>query len=124
MSRKNNLRQFPSIVNGDMSLASITSAVTNIQFLDNISIQLNFSGSPTGTFAIQVSVDYVQDDNGNVVTPGNWVAISLPSTPVASGSPGSIVIDLNQLATPWIRVVYTKSSGTGTLNSFISGKML
>lgn len=133
MSRKNNLRLYQSITNGNMASASLTSAVTNIQWLDNIGIQLNFTGSPVGDFAVQVSADYAQDDNGNVTNPGNWVPLTLTylvgstfvsaqSVPTSVGSP--IYLDLNELSCPWIRVVYTKTSGTGTLNAFITAKMI
>lgn len=124
MSRKNNLLKYQTITNGDMSLASLTSAVTAIQFLDNIGVQLNFSGTPTGSFQIQVSADYAQDGEGNVQNGGNWIPVLLPSSPAASGSAGVIYIDLNQLSAPWIRVVYTRVSGSGTLNAFITAKML
>jgi hypothetical protein len=124
MSRKDNLRVYQNITNGNMASASITSPATCIEWLDNIAIQLNFTGSPVGTFQIQVSVDYAQDIGGKVTNAGNWVAVTLPSSPVAAGAPGQIIIDLNQLASPWIRVVYTRTSGSGSLNSFISGKMI
>lgn len=128
MSRKNNPVQFPNIVNGDMSHASIISSVTSIRFLDNVGIQLNFSGSPVGEFAVQVSADHMQDDFGNVTVPGNWVPLIFTywngtlfvtgnNIPTTVGSP--IYLDLNQLSAPWIRVVYTKTSGSGTLNGVI-----
>jgi hypothetical protein len=131
--RKNNLRQFHNISSGDMSTASITSAVTNIQWLDNIGIQLNWTGSPVGDFAVQISADYAQDQEGNVTSTGNWVPLTLTylsgasmttatSIPTTVGSP--IYLDLNQLSAPWIRVVYTKASGTGTLNGFITAKLI
>lgn len=124
MSRKNNLLKYQNITSGNMALVSITSAVTNIQFLDNIGLQFNFTGTPTGSFQVQVSADYAQDDLGNVQNAGNWIPITLPSSPAASGAAGNIYIDLNQLSAPWLRVVYTKVSGTGTLNAFITAKML
>jgi hypothetical protein len=124
MSRKNTLLNFQTITNGDMSLSSLTSAVTNIQRADNIGLQFNFTGSPVGTFQVQVSIDYAQDMEGNVTNPGNWIPVQLQSSPVASGSAGQIYIDLTQLSAPWIRTVYTKTSGTGTLNAFISTKMI
>lgn len=124
MARKNNLLKFQTITAGNMASATLTSAVTNIQWLDNIGYQFNFSGSPVGTFAIQVSADYAQDDSGNVTNAGNWIAVSLPTPAVASGSAGSLYIDLNQLSAPWIRAVYTKTSGTGTLNAFITAKQI
>ena len=132
MARKNNLRQFKTVVAGDMS-SSIISAVTNIQFLDNVGIQLNFSGSPTGNFQVQISADYVQDDEGNVVVAGSWIPLVLTylsgstftssvNVPTSVGSP--IALDLNQLSFPWIRIAYISTSGSGTLNSFITAKML
>lgn len=121
MPRKNILRQYQTITNGDMSGASITSSITNIQFLDNVGVQLNWSGStPIGTIVVQVSADHAQDAEGNVTVAGNW--ISLPVSISVSGNTGSGYFDLNQLSSPWIRVVYTKTSGTGTLNGYVTGK--
>lgn len=125
MSRKSNLKQYHSVTNGSMA-ASITSPVTNIEFLDNVGVQLNFTGAPVGNFQVQVSIDYNQDNNGNVISAGNWVPVTLSNGTVnANTSLGSpIYIDLNQLSAPWVRVVYVRTSGTGALNVFLSGKML
>lgn len=130
--RKNNLRQFYTVVNGDMS-SNITSAITNIQWLDNIGIQFDFSGAPVGNFQVQVSADYVQDDNGNVINAGTWIPLILtyfngttftssPNVPTSVGSP--IYMDLNQLSAPWIRAQYIATSGSGTLNTLITAKMI
>jgi len=124
MGRKDVLKIYQVITNGDMSQATLTSKVTGIQYMDNIPIQLNFTGTPTGTFAVQGSLDYSQDFQGNVTSVGNWVPLVLSPSPAATGAAGSILLDLNQLSFPWIRVVYTKTSGTGTLNAFVGGKML
>lgn len=123
MSRKNNIRQFELITAGNMA-GNLTSAATNIEFLDNIAIQLNFTGTPTGTFQVQVSVDYAQDAQGNITNAGHWVPVLLPQTPTAAGAAGQIIIDLNQLASPWVRVFYSFTSGTGSLDAWISAKML
>lgn len=126
--RKSNLKQFNTIVDGDMSLPSITSAVTSIEFLDNIGVQLEWTGTAVGSFQVQVSIDYNQDNFGNVLNAGTWVPINFPAPvssvdiPTSSGSP--IYLDLNQLSAPWIRIVYNGVSGTGTLNAWIAGKMV
>jgi len=122
--RKSNLKQYQLVKNGDMSQASITSPVTNIANLDNIGIQLNFTGSPTGTFQIQISADYNQDYQGNVENPGNWVPMVFSTPPVASGSAGSVYLDIAELSAPWIRVVYVRASGSGSLQAWITGKMI
>lgn len=124
MSRKNNIVKYQIITSGDMSTASLTSAVTNVQFLDNIGIQLNFTGTPTGSFAVQVSADYAQDDYGNVTNTGNWVSLALSPAPSASGAADTAYVDIIQTSAPWIRTVYTRVSGTGTLNAFITAKMI
>lgn len=122
MAQKGSLYRFQNIVNGDMSLTSITSKITNLQFLDNVGLQLVFTGSPTGTFDVEVSASYEQDSLGNVINAGTWTPITLSPVPEATGSAGNIYIDINQTSSPWIRVVYTKGSGSGTLNSFITAK--
>lgn len=131
--RKSNLLNYQTISSGDMSAASLTSSVTNIQFLDDIGVQFNFSGSPVGSFAVQVSADYAQDTFGNVTNPGNWApltfsyfngatTITATSIPTSAGSP--IYIDMALLSAPWIRAVYTKVSGTGTLDAYITAKVV
>lgn len=122
MGRKNNLLKYQNITNGDMSAASITSDVTDIQFLDNVGLQLQWTGSPVGTFSVQVSADYaISSITGAVTNPGTWSTLP-PAPTTASGSP--IYIDLNQLSAPFVRVVYTKTSGSGTLQGYITAKAL
>lgn len=121
--RKDSLQKFQTITNGDMS-GNLTSAVSGIQYSDNISIAFVFTGTPTGTFGAQVSNDYNQDSQGNVTSVGNWINLPITPTLSASGSAGVAGADLNQLGWPWIRFIYTASSGSGTLNAFVAGKMI
>ena len=107
MSKKSNLKRFQTITSGDMSLASLTSSVTSIEFLDNVGFQLNFTGSPVGTFSVQVCMDYDADTH----QAGTWTTVSVQqgataytAIPTSLGSP--IFIDLNQLSSPFIRLVY------------------
>lgn len=131
--RKNTLRLYQNITAGDMSTLSVTSAITNIQTLDNVGIQLEWTGAPVGSFQIQVSADHAQDEFGNVTNAGQWIPLTLSylsgssivtaqSVPTTVGSP--IYLDLNQLSAPWIQVVYTGASGSGTLNGFITAKQV
>lgn len=120
MPRKNVLERYQAIAGGDMS-GDITSPVTCIKFLDNVLIEFVASGSPVGEFKIEVSSDYETDGFGNVIVPGNWVA--LPLVPSASiSAAGSIIVDMNQLPAPYIRARYVCASGSGSLDMFISAK--
>lgn len=110
-ARKNLLQTFPIITAGNMT-GNLTSLVTSIEYLDNVGMQFNFTGTPSGTFAVQVSADYEQDTYGNVTNSGNWISLSLNPVPTASGAANSLYLDLNQLSAPWIRSTWT-STATG-----------
>jgi hypothetical protein len=110
--RKNNLATFVSLAAGDMS-ADVTSAATDIRWLDNVVMYLTFTGTPTGTFKVQVSPDNL-----------TWVDLALVPTPTASGAGGSHRIGLNQLPDPYVRAAYTAASGSGSLTVKIAGKMI
>jgi hypothetical protein len=102
--------------------ATFTSPITEIKLQDNVGIQLNWTGAPVGTFDVQVSMDHKQDANGNVTVVGNWISLALSPAIIAAAVPDTAYIDLNQLSAPYIRVVYTRTSGTGVLNMFITAK--
>lgn len=123
MSRKAHLASYKTIDGGDMS-GDLTSSVTNIEFLDNIGIQLNIAGTATGTFDVQISADFSKNSQGVVINQGNWVDLALETPASATGSSDTIYIDLNQLSAPWIRLVYNSVSGSGTVNAFIVGKQI
>jgi hypothetical protein len=114
---------FPvKIVDAGSMGANITSAITEIRNQDNVGIQLNWTGTPVGTFSVQVSIDHAQDANGNVTVPGSWTSLALNPAITAAGGPDTAYIDLNQMSASYIRVVYARTSGSGTLNAFITAK--
>lgn len=124
--RKNSLPSFQIVLNASMT-TTVTSSVVNIEYLDNIGLQANLTGasSANGTLVPQVSIDYSQDNNGNVLNAGNWV--DLPTTaqqPIVAGSPAQTYFNLTELSSPWLRLQYRPTSGTGTLNAFVTAKML
>lgn len=112
---------------------TLTSKVTDIQWLDNIGLQFVWTGTPVGTFSVQVSADYAPggEVGSGPANPGNWIPLTLSywngtmfvtgtSIPTSVGSP--IYLDLDFLSAPWIRAVYTNTSGSGTLTATITGK--
>ena len=108
------------------STNTYNSIVTNIQFLDNIGVQANIvSGTPTGTFIPQVSADYLQDNEGNVLNAGNWVSLSSQyQQAITAGEPSNTYFDLTQLSSPWFRLQYVNSSGSGVVTALITAKMI
>lgn len=131
MSSRPNIKQYPVIEDGDMSATSITSDPTNLQLLTVGAYTYSWSGtSPVGTISVEVSNDYkpgVMDINP--VNAGTWTPIyftlngstAVNSAPV-SGNTGTGVIEFSTGAC-FIRTVYTKTSGVGTLQAVINCKV-
>jgi hypothetical protein len=121
MSRKNTLLGYPWL-NANAAVAQ-TSQVTQIQFLDNVGIQTDLVGATlAGSIDAQVSANFARDNQGNVTNPGTWVTLATQA--ITAGQPTTTYMDLNQLSAPWIRLVWTRTAGTGTITSIITAKML
>lgn len=111
------------IINGDMS-ANIISAVTVIQNVYSLSYDISWTGTaPVGTMSVQVSNTYSQNQDGSVRNPGNWTTLVLTSPTPVSGSPGNGFIDIDELGAYAVRLVYNRTSGTGTMQATIAGKV-
>ena len=130
MSSRPLLRPYSVITDGSMSAASITSAVTIVQQLSSISYGFSWSGtSPVGTIKVQASNDYSIDSAGAVLNAGTWTTLDLSyggstvsSVPV-TGNTGNGMVDVVSGAYA-LRVLYTKTSGVGTLQCKINAKVL
>lgn len=98
----------------NLATASTTSTVTEVQNMDNIGIVMNWTGtSPVGVVTIQVSNDQL-----------TWASLDFGSAIAVSGDTGNNVIDIAQLPYSYLRAVYTKTSGTGTLFSSLTCKQI
>lgn len=120
---KNVLSPINIVSAGDMS-GNVTSSVTEILFLDNVSIQINLlSGSPTGSFDVQVSNDFSRNPDGSVRNTGTWNSLPLTiSLAISAGSPSTLFADITETAASAVRLVYTRTSGTGSFNAILAGK--
>lgn len=122
------------LVNAHAMGASFTSQAYEILEIDVEAIQVNYSGSPVGTFKVQGSVDYKEnylpDGTVQVLAAGNWadlpfVVAGVVVTSVAvPGNASPIIFDMGDSGIPFIRLVYTFTSGSGTFSAFVSGKRL
>lgn len=116
----------PKHLQTDVSMAtSLTSNPVPIMYEDSVAIQLNFTGAPVGTFQVQGSLDYDPGGPlGTLANAGNWANVTLSPVPTAAGAPDVILIDMYALSFPYLRVVYTRTSGTGVLNTYVDCKKL
>lgn len=117
-----NLTDSYKIVTDASMASSITSEVIEVKNQDNIAFQFNFTGAPVGTFSVQVSLDYKEDMNGNVQNAGNWISLPLSPAITATGAADVAYVDINQTGATYMRVLYTRTSGTGVLNVYAVAK--
>lgn len=123
MSSRPLIKPFSVITNGDMS-GNLISKVTVIDNLSMMSYQINWAGTaPVGVINVQVSNDYSQNGDGSVRVAGNWTNLVLSSTTNVSGATGTGFIDIDALGAYAVRIIYTRTSGTGLMNAFVVAKV-
>lgn len=103
------------------------SATSNAIQLDQemmYSVQAVWTGSPVGDFTLEIC-----DDAGTQVDPStgqptglvNWCTYT-GSTVAAGGDVGKFVWNIWSAPARWFRLVYTRTSGTGTVNARVNEK--
>lgn len=93
--------------------ASINSAAQQLDHIYGFSIQLVFTGTPNGSFKMQCSNDDVE--TGSQVV--NWTDVANSAQAITAA--GDMIYNYDGSHFKWVRLVYTRSSGTGTLNGQI-----
>jgi len=118
------LKPFSVIENEDMS-ADITSKVTVISNTSMVSYSIVWSAgsTPIGSIVLEASDDYTENADGSVRNPGTWTALPLSSPTDISGNTGNGIIDITMTAHNALRLRYARTSGSGTLNAIIAGKV-
>jgi hypothetical protein len=96
------------VTNGAMS-ANITSGGFSVAGFPYVAIQGAFTTTTaTGTFSVEASLDN-----------STWTPLTLSSSPTAAGADGNFLIELAPLCAQAVRLKYTRSAGSGTLNAKI-----
>jgi hypothetical protein len=104
--------------------SNITSEVTIIDNKTLIGYDISWSGSsPVGMMSVQVSNTFSENPNGTIRNPGTWTTLTLSAPTPVSGNTGNGFIDIDITGAYAIRLVYTRTSGTGTLNAVICAKV-
>jgi len=116
------------LVNAASMASNVTSAATIINRLPGISYDVSWTGTPTGTFSVQVSNSYAQGPDGSVSNAGNWSTLPgaafIGTLPAPAGSPGNGFIDVVGTEAYAVRLVYTASGGSGNLTVLAAAKVL
>ncbi len=111
----------PIATAADMS-ADIASDGQDLNQVYTYSIQAVYTGAPVGTLQLEISNDnpYIPSSGNPAVNVVNWIPYS-GSTVAVSGA-GSFMWNVLTTGNRWVRVTYTATSGTGSLDLRYSGK--
>lgn len=96
-------------INGVMASTNVIySQIIDISRMDDIGLEVTWTGTPTGTFEVDVS------DSGV-----NFYALTFnPVLNQPAGSASGYFVNLTQLAAKYILLKYTNASGSGTLTVY------
>lgn len=93
--------------------ATINSQAMQLLQMVTYSIQIFFTGTPTGSFKLQASDDTCPNPVPDIVWPQNWTDVKDSTFNVAAA--GNVMWTVEFPGYNWVRVVYTDtSSGTST----------
>lgn len=86
-----------------------------------VSIQAIWSGAPVGNFSLQTSCNPAQPLEGANIPESDWTDYTGSST-AAGGAAGNVTWRVATLGDRWMRVVYTFTSGTGSVDARFNAK--
>lgn len=115
----------------DMSQASSASTATVLQGLSMANYSVSWTGAtPVGTLSLEFSDDYALSPNGTVLNAGTWNiapvlvdGATVETTVAISGNTGNGMFDVTATGAYAVRLLYTRSSGSGTMTIVVSGKV-
>lgn len=98
--------------NLDSGIINTAQGDSSVSFLDNLGFQFVWTGNPTGVIEVKASIDGV-----------NFVALDFdPAITQPAGTASNSLANVNQFPFKWIKVVYTRTSGTGSLTAWMSAR--
>lgn len=105
-----NIKNGPITLDGTNMQNTILGSAIFAQNVDIVSVQMVQTGTPNGTWKIQVSNDKGADEGGGIPSAviTNWT--DYPSATAAVSSAGSSVIKFSDFEFRWFRLVWTNTS--------------
>ena len=96
---------------------TINSQALELLNMYGYSIQVVFTGTPTGTFKLQASSDPVNGVSSGLNTPVNWTDVANSSQSITAA--GNYMWNVFDVMYNWVRLVYQDTSG-GTSTAIIT----
>lgn len=114
--KSDSINVFPTA--GDMS-GNITTAAFPINQTFGWAAQFVYTGAPVGDLKVQISCDPNLGPN-SVPLPTNWTDLGSASVSISASGDCAFNVDLAFYS--WIRFVYTRTSGSGSITGRLNIK--
>jgi hypothetical protein len=95
---------------------------TCVDYLDNMSFQVYWTGSLVGALKIWVSNDKVDPKLGQSVT--NWSQYEPATTLTIDGTHTDMLINIALIDFSFVALEYVATSGTGNITANLTGRMI
>jgi len=95
---------------------------TDVSFLDNCGITVEWTGTPEGLMSIFVSNDDADPKGDRPVV--NWITLDFGSPVIVDGTNSNLLINMNMLPFRWLAIGYAHTTGTGTISAQLTAKMV
>ena len=123
MARKDTLKSYV-LLNAQSTASDFNTYTnpTNIDYLDNVGIQVVWTGTSVGTLEVYGSNDTANVQQGTY--PTNWSKFEFGAVINVDTTNSDLLIHMNQVPYSWIALKYIATSGTGTITAKLTVKMV
>lgn len=111
MSVKSVIKPYQVLTNGDMT-GNVSTLVSDVESSDNVAYQVVWTGNAVGTFAVEGTVNGIDWEELDLGTPG----------PEAASVADSFLVSLKGVPYSKLKLTYSATSGSGSLNVWIMAK--
>ena len=119
MSGRKNTNQH-RLLSGQSMATDFSSEASNILFVDNVGLQVKWTGTAIGVITVECSNNHDPDTH----TEGDWYSLTFdPALEQPAGTAGGYLINLNQVPFSWVRLSYDAGSGSGSMDCWFTSKM-
>lgn len=123
MARKDTLKSYV-LLNAQSTASDFNTFTnpTNVDYLDNVGIQVIWTGTTVGVLEVYGFNDAANAQQGSY--PSNWSKFEFGATINVDTTNSDLLIHMNQLPYSWIALKYVATSGTGTMTAKLTVKMV
>ena len=105
------------IIDSEPTSASIESEAVLLDQIYGYAMQCEFTGTPSGTLKLQASCEIIRNgDTGPTI----WTDVDGSSTAISAS--GTVLYNADAQFYKYVRIVYSRLSGTGTLKVTYNSK--